>query len=245
MKWALLCLAMLMGGAMPLSAQSFVDDFSKGSLDESEWSVSKGKAPQSGVFDPSNLDLSHGLLAIRVTQSTGPDGVLSSGGEVVSKRVFGYGTYEFTMRMGSTSATPDGPGRAVSGSVSAGFTYVNNSQTEIDIEFIGNDPANVHQTTWINLAPKEKPTLKETNTFKLPGLAEGFHTHGFIWYPGRVEWYIDGKLIAEHRKNVPTVPAHIILNHWGTNSDGWGGTATPGTRYMYVKKVRFIPLPGH
>lgn len=110
MKTVLLLFAALLGIALPLSAQAFSDQFNMRKLDSSEWIVSHGKAPQDGAFDPSNVDLSKGLLSLRVIQSRGPNGITSSGGEIQSKRVFGYGTYEFTMRMGSTSETPDGPG---------------------------------------------------------------------------------------------------------------------------------------
>lgn len=245
MRLAVWAVTVSLGCAIPLPAQSFSDEFNSGKLDAAEWNISNGRAPQNGHFDPANVSLSQGLLQLRVIQSQGPDGVTSSGGEIQSKRVFGYGTYEFTMRMGSTSSTPDGPGKPVSGSVSAGFNFVNNSQTEIDIEFTGNDPGNVHETTWINPDPVKAPTIKESSAFGMAGLADGFHTYGFVWYPGHVEWYLDGKLVAVHKKNVPTTPAHIILNHWGTNSDSWGGKATAGSRYMYVKKVRFTPWEGH
>ncbi len=244
MKTVLLVIAVWMASALPVSAQAFTDEFNKGKLDPSEWIVSSGKAPQDGKFDPANVDLSEGLLRLRVTQSRGPNGIVSSGGEITTKRVFGYGTYEFTMRMGSTSETATGPGKPASGSVSAGFNFINNSQTEIDIEYPGNDPGKVHLTTWINPMPEKNPTVKESDAIAMEGLAESFHTFGFVWYPGHVEWYIDGKLVAVHKKNVPTVPAHILLNHWGTNSDSWGGTATPGTRYMYVMKIQFIPWDG-
>ncbi len=33
--------------------------------------------------------------------------------------LLGYGRYDYVARMGSTSATPDGPGTAVSGQISA------------------------------------------------------------------------------------------------------------------------------
>ena len=34
-----------------------------------------------------------------------------------------------------------------------------------------------------------------------------------------------------------------MINHWGTNSDGWGGPATPGvSRYFYVDSVSYTPL---
>ena len=35
-----------------------------------------------------------------------------------------------------------------------------------------------------------------------------------------------------------------MINHWGTNSDNWGGTATVGTtRYAYFDWVSYTPLP--
>jgi len=46
------------------------------------------------------------------------------------------------MRAASTSNTPTGSGYTVSGQISSGFIYVNNSQTEIDSpEIEGQNPA--------------------------------------------------------------------------------------------------------
>jgi hypothetical protein len=45
-----------------------------------------------------------------------------------------------------------------------------------------------------------------------------------------------------HTGVVPQTPAFAMINHWGTNSTGWGGLATPNiTRYMFVRSFSFVP----
>ena len=59
----------------------------------------------------------------------------------------------------------------------------------------------------------------------------------------RHQCYVDGKWIVDHTTNVPTAPAYFRINHWGTNSTGWGGLATTGvTRYLYVTHASYSPL---
>ena len=54
--------------------------------------------------------------------------------------------------------------------------------------------------------------------------------------------YIDGKLVSTHTSNIPSAPAYIMINHWGTNSTGWGGQATIGVqRYLYVSSFTYTP----
>lgn len=137
-QWlVLVCLALAAPGASQSSR--FCDDFSGGKLDPAKWKVSNWHAPgtlpgrNQGVFTPDALDFSQGMLRIGVTQTLGPDGiVMSSGGEIQSREVFGYGTYEFVMRLASSSETAEGVGRVLSGSDSGAFTFVNNSEIELD-----------------------------------------------------------------------------------------------------------------
>ena len=50
-------------------------------------------------------------------------------------------------------------------------------------------------------------------------------------------------LVSTHTGVVPQTPAFAMINHWGTNSTGWGGLATTNiTRYMFVRSFSFIPL---
>jgi beta-glucanase (GH16 family) len=237
--------------AQAKSVTTFNDNFRDGRLDTSKWIASDGKAPGSvnqnvGSFSPDNLDFSQGMLRIRMTQTQTSTGIASSGGEIRTKQKFGYGVYEFTMRVASTSESPDSPGTVLSGGVSAGFSFINNSQTEIDIEAVGNQASDVHFTTWINPLPDKPPTIKQSTETSVQNPGEQFHTYGYAWYPGRVEWYIDGKLVSVHAKNVPSAPAYIIINHWGTNNEKWGGKASLGIpRYTYVKSVSYSPLGNH
>lgn len=72
---------------------------------------------------------------------------------------------------------------------------------------------------------------------------DGFHIYKFVWEPGLVTFYRDDVEIAQHRNRVPSNPAPMFFNHWGTYNSWWGGIATPNTiRYMYVDWFRYTPL---
>jgi beta-glucanase (GH16 family) len=249
MKALVVVLALFLCSACVVFAQTFSDDFSAGKLDASKWEVATYKSPDSkpglnsGVYVPESLDFSRRMLCIKVTQQRGPDNIRSYGGAIISKKRFGFGTYEFVMRMSSTSATPDGFGTAISGAISSGFVFYNNSESEIDLEFLGNENA-IWITNWQNANPKNAPSgdVKQTDKISNHFLAGEFHKYKLIWAPTNVKVYIDGTLVASHNEHIPQSPAYVILQHRGTNSNEWGGTATVGvTRYMYVKSVNFIP----
>lgn len=128
-----------------------------------------------------------------------------------------------------------------SGSITGIFNYVTGSKTEIDFEIEGNERNNiVHMTSWIgeNLSNEQSKSV-----LALPYPHEEFHNYKFIWIPGRIYFYINGVLHAVHSTVVPTEPAHIVINHWGTHNPNWGGFATPGVeRWVWVKSVSFTPL---
>lgn len=232
-------------------AQTFSDNFSQGKLDSSKWKVATYKSPDSkpglnsGLYVPENLDFSQGMLCIKVTQQkSGTDQVRSYGAAIISRERFGFGTYEFVMRMSSTSAMPDGSGVAKSGAISSGFVFYNNSESEIDLEFLGDQNA-IWITNWQNPDSKNAPSgdIRQTEKINNQVLATEFHKYKLIWTSTTVKVYIDDVLVASHNEHIPQSPAYIILQHRGTNSNEWGGTATVGVaRFMYVKSVTFTPL---
>jgi endo-1,3-1,4-beta-glycanase ExoK len=222
---------------------SFSDSFNTGSLDPSKWMASSGPAPGSisgvnyGSFDPNNVDLSKGMLCLKLQQQQNNSGVLSVGGEIQSITTYGYGTYEWVMRTSSTSQTPAGLGTVVSGQVSGGFSFVNNSETEIDFEIEGQNPNTIWMTNWIST------TQKQFSSVFLDSPDAKFHNYKFIWQSGRIDFYLDGVLVSTHTSNVPSSPAYVMINHWGTNSTGWGGMATMGVeRNLYVSSFTYTPL---
>jgi beta-glucanase (GH16 family) len=246
-------LLLFWGAILSLSAAhaqaTFQDDFSAGKLNPDKWTVATYKSPDSatginnGVYAPSTLNLDLRMLRITVHKDKGESGVDSRGGAIISKERFGFGTYVLEMRMSSTSSTPDGKAKAVSGAVSSGFLYFNRSETEIDLEYMGNEDA-MWLSTWRNLAAPQEPTplCKTSKKLTTPDLSAGFHRYELVWLPDRVDLYIDGSRVARQTEHVPQVSAHIILQHRGTNSPKWGGTASLGTdRYFFVRKVEFTP----
>ena len=98
-----------------------------------------------------------GAIRIRVTQRFVSGEAQSFGGAIISKDRFGFGTYEFEMRMSSTSATPNGEGKASTGAISSGFLYHNKSESEIDLEFLGNENA-IWISSWHNPDPRGNPS---------------------------------------------------------------------------------------
>ncbi len=237
------------------ASSGWQDDFTGSTLDLSRWIVMNGQAPGAiadnhiGYFQPDRVSLSNSYLVLLLTQENGqvgtnPNGVISRGGGIHTTQTYGYGTYQWRMRMSSTAGSPLDAGNAVSGSVSAGFIYVNNSQTEIDFEFSGQSPDTLWLVNWLNPTPALDPTSSEESYTAVAPFdsTSGFHTYRFVWAPGIITYYIDGVQESVHTTNVPSAPAYFMINHWGTDSTAWGGPATIGTtRTFYIDHVSFTP----
>lgn len=104
---------------------TFKDEFKSGKLDTTKWIVATYKSPDSapgvnsGIYVASAIDFTQGMLRITVHQHATRNGVESLGGAILSRELFGYGTYDFEMRMSSLSPTPQGEGTASTGAVSS------------------------------------------------------------------------------------------------------------------------------
>ncbi|MFK7603947.1 family 16 glycosylhydrolase [Deinococcus sp. SM5_A1] len=205
----------------------------------SSWSGFWQHPGLTGTFQASNAYVDgkgHLVLALKV-QSCGA-GLCAQAAEIQSAQRFGFGRYTYRMRAASTSANASKAGRGRSGNISGAFSYVDNSATEIDVEIEGNRPATLNAAVWKGLTQKSYAVLSTGTT-----LGQGFHTYSYEWRPDRITYFLDGARVWETTQNVPQDPAHIMLNIWPTNDDGWGGQATTGTVYMLVDSVTFEPLP--
>jgi len=232
------------------SGSGLSDNFSTGRLNTNLWTIDTGRAPgnnstNSSTFSSYHVSLSQGVLALKLTQSLGSNGVIQSvGAEVRSLARYGYGTYSWTMRTASTATCPTCVGAAVPGQTSAGFSFVNNSQTEIDFEVEGGDDFygrtnggdlnTVWMTNWSGLS------AKQWSTYKVIAPDANFHTYKFVWTSSSISFYVDGTRVSVHTLHIPTAPAYIIMNLWGTNNIWWGGYKTLGaTRYLYIRNFTF------
>ena len=250
---SLLVASLSFNAAAQISAPGFSDNFAGRNLDENKWNIATYTSPDSkaganrGKYIPEYIDLSQGLLRIRVTQRFVSGEAQSFGGAIISKDRFGFGTYEFEMRMSSTSATPNGEGKASTGAISSGFLYHNKSESEIDLEFLGNENA-IWISSWHNPDPRGNPSPFDKTSEKIgnQNLATRFSKYKVVWTPQAVDVYIDDTHVAHQTKHVPQTPAHIILQHRGTNRNQWGGIAKVGVdRYFFVRSVTFTPLGNH
>jgi len=231
----------------PTRVPTFQDTFDEGVLNTSKWVVSTYKSNNYAgggsnvTFSRANVDLSGGNLRMELTQPTADT---STGAEITTKLSFGYGTYEFSMRAGSTSPTSSGSGTTESGQISSTFiihnpppTYA--SITEIDapeIEGLSARNDKIEWTVWKNgTATDPTPEYKV-----LLNPEDAFHTYKFVWSATSIKFYIDGVLKSTCTSGIPTIAAVIDINFYGTNDTKWGGLATVGvTRYMYVNSVKF------
>jgi len=240
------------------TCSAWADEFSGTALNPNLWVIASGQAPgyvpgvHIGYYVPANVSVKDGFLKLTLNQSAGTVdgklGVISSGALIYSKAKCGYGTYEWTMRMSSTASTPTVSGVAISGSVSAGFNYVNNSQTEIDFEFSALTNDWLWMVNWLNVGRKTAPTSNEETASYLQNFypSSAIHIYKYVWAPGIITFYVDGVQRTFHTTNVPGAAAYIMINHWGTNSSGWGGPASIGigtTRYFYIDRFSYTPLP--
>ena len=230
MRW--LFLLMLAGAA---EAQSFTDDFSTGVLNTQKWAIDGGASPNSpgnvGTFSSSNVNLSPGMLGLRLDQTCAQSGCTSIGAEVRTVARYGYGTYSWTAKVANVSGTVNGL------FLYFGGTNTAPSYTEIDFEVEGQSPGLLELTSWLDPTPPGMLTTTQPET----GMDTAFHTYMLIWQAGQIDYYFDGSLVSTHTTNVPTNPAYAHMNIWGTNSVDYGGPGTDGTRWLWIKKFSYSP----
>jgi beta-glucanase (GH16 family) len=231
--------------ANPATSQpAFADTFAGGTLDATKWFIDTGRAPgniagvNSGTLSAEHVDLSTGMLRLTLNQSVSGALATSVGAEIRSKQLFGYGTYVWVARAASTSATPRGPGSAVSGSVTDVFNFINDSESEIDFEYQGQSPATLEMTNFATVSKSQSTTTP------VAGADGSFHEYKYVWSAAKIEFYVDGTLVSTHTEHIPSAPAAVLINLWGTNSTSFGGVATDSvTRYLYVSSFSYTLLP--
>jgi glycosyl hydrolase family 16 len=186
-----------------------------------QWTTDSGKAPGPGSFSPSHVSPLNSAISLTLTESFSGKIV---GGEARTLDRFLYGTFKWTEYVPVQ----------VSGQISAGFLYYDQSTTEIDVEQEGDLPNTFWVTNWVGTSNYQTtPVCCYNGTL--------VHKIKMIWKPGEIDYFIDGSRVAVHTEDIPSTAAYFIFNFWGTNSRDWGGVETPGTRYYVVSNFRYSP----
>lgn len=228
----------------PIGQPTFADTFSGGTLDATKWFIDTGRAPGNipgvniGTLSAEHVSLSTGMLRLTLTQTVSGTLSTSIGAEIRSKKLLGYGTYVWVARAASTSAKPRGPGSAASGSVTDVFNFINDSESEIDFEYQGQSPGSLEMTNFSTVS------RSQTTATSVAAADRGFHEYKYVWSAAKIEFYVDETLVSTHTEHIPSAPAAVLINLWGTNSPSFGGVATDGVvRYLHVSSFSYTPFP--
>ena len=227
---------MAASNALAAESGSFFDGFD--ALAASRWYISDGwsnGAHQNCAWSKNEISNSDGMLDIGFSKTPGADGRAYTCGEVQTRTAFGYGTYEARFK------TPKG-----SGMNAAFFSYIAPPKApthdEIDFEVLLKDTSKVQTGGFA--ANKgigaDMPTLPNASD-------ADFIDYAFVWAPGSLKYYIDGKLVhsVDDPAKVPTQPQRIYFSLWGSDTltDWMGPFTDPGTVSMQVDWVAYT-APG-
>ncbi len=188
------------------------EDF--GGLDEERWSVSSKELGR-GRLEPENTSVENGRLRLKIPADT------FDGGEIESRKLYQYGSYRARVKVA------DAPS-----SLTGFFLYREpDFEKELDIEIFNSPSGRILFTTYSNGG--------ETNNVRkrLPfDPTKDFHEYRFDFYPGRVEFYVDGGLMQSFDEGLPEEPMNLYAN-------AWFPTWLPGERptrdsYTYVDWIQ-------
>jgi len=213
-------------------------DESFDTLDSSIWG--KGThtfAHNAARFRPENVAVEDGQLVLTLRKERYLDRDYT-GGELRSRSTYRYG--RFVVRMKAARG---------SGVVSSFFLYRYNPWQEIDIEFLGKDPREIHFNVFYNPGPEGTPnnagdiSHQRPHVISLPFDASlDFHEYAIEWQDGSIRWYVDGNLVHRLRDttSVPDLPMQVMMNLWYSESVDWAGPRDDSQlpAYAYYDYVR-------
>ncbi len=149
------------------------------------------------------------------------------------------------------------------GTVTSLFSYVFRNpggvpqQDEIDWEFISNRYVGVPMPqVSTNVYKDEFLGAGQPIEFGVPSaeLRGHWHTYRVEWYPDRVRWLMNGRLVVERFDRVPDDAMSVRLNFWAPSADwasafdsGLAPAFNPGSNVTYryrVDYLRVFALPG-
>ena len=221
--------------AEEMDGASFVEEFAK--LDREHWYLSDGWTNgdhQNCGWSSEEVTVRDDRLFVGFSRNPAADRQYRCG-EIQTRARYGYGTYEARIR------TPEGSG--LNANI---FTYIGEvhgvPHDEIDFEFLLRDTSQVQ----LNVFRDGDGGNERMVDLPVPS-DDGFTDYAFVWEPGRVSWFIDGREVhrVEDAEIVPVNNAKIYLSLWGTDTlTNWMGAFEPpeGPIAMEVERVAFTRL---
>ncbi|WP_026670483.1 family 16 glycosylhydrolase [Butyrivibrio sp. AE3006] len=170
-------------------------------LRKSDWPSGESPDP---IWSPDNISYKKNQMDLCINKNE--NGLTA--GEVTTKRSFGYGLYQVSMKPIKHS-----------GVVSAFFNFgkKDNLSTEIDIEFLGYD------TTKVQFNYHTNGVGGHEYLYDLGfDASEDYHTYAFYWKKNSIYWYVDDVLAYEiHAEDIPEIEAPIVMDVWAGGKEEW------------------------
>lgn len=203
------------------AARSFFEPFD--GLDGRRWYISDGwvnGAHQGCTWSRAAVDVRKGMLQMSVLRYSNKLRPLVCGELQALGGAYGYGTYEARMRVA-----------AGSGLNTAMFTYsgppITPVHDEIDFEFLGKARQKVQLNYFVGARG-----MHGTDTPLAADASADFHDYAFVWEPGKVRWFVDGKLVrTADSQPLPTTAGRFYLSLWSGSStvNDWLGPMDAGS----------------
>jgi len=148
---------------------------------------------ESTQINSDNVSVEEGLLKIKLPMN------LLEGGEVQSRKVLGFGSYEIRMKL------PDVPS-----SITGFFLYKSPAlYNEIDIEIYNEKDRDYFLTTY---SDGKKQNLFEG---KLPfDPTKGFHNYRIDYNENSLKFYVDNVLVKEWTEGYTNEKMYLLINTW-------------------------------
>ncbi len=188
------------------------EDF--GFLDGNRWRVSS-KGLGRGRLEPGNVRVESGRLWLKIPADT------FDGGEIESRKLRQYGSYRARVKVA------DAPS-----SLTGFFLYrTPDLENELDVEIFNDSSGRIMFTTYAG--GKETNNVEKNLSFDPTG---DFHEYRFDFYPGKVEFYVDGALLHSFDKGLPEESMKLYVNSWFPT---WLSGKKPATdSYTYVDWIQ-------
>ena len=213
---------------------SFRDDFDV--LDHGRWTLSDGWSNgdwMNCTWSRRGVTTEQGRLVLSFIENPArPDEYLC--GEIQSRAVYGYGTYEVSLKTGTGS-----------GLNAAFFTYTGpahgRAHHEIDVEILLRDTSEASFNTYVDGAARYGASVP------LPGPSdEGFTHYAFQWRPEGVTWFVNGREVHKTPAGAtsPAPPQKIYASLWGSRVfDDWMG-AFDGSAVPARAQIEWLAFTG-
>lgn len=223
-------------GGRPAGDAFFVD-FTRGRDAEtqtlSDWYMDAGWLE--ATFSEENVRFNNLGMTLSVTRSrNGRTPYVSA--EFQRYGFYGFGRYEVIMK---SAAAP--------GIVSSFFThtddFLGDSHSEIDFEFVGNTPREVHT----NYFWDGESDAKDIELWF--DASQGFHLYAFEWSPDGISWFVDGVEIRRVEADttevgIPAATARVMANIWAANRQAieWVGEPSADSAHAVYRCMSHVPI---